>query len=87
MTADNGHLVIEDIAGAIQSRKPYEVVLTDMHMPGFDGHEAIRTLHEMRYTDLPIIEPTAQAMTGYREHLLKPDATIICPDRKRKMFW
>lgn len=50
-------------------------------MPVLDGHEAIRTLHEMRYTDLPIVEPTAQAMTGYREHLLKPDATIICPDR------
>ncbi len=78
-TAHNG----EEALAAVQ-QKEYDLVLMDVQMPVMDGYTStrkIRELKEEKYTTLPIIAMTANAMkqdrekaisSGMNDHLSKP---------------
>ena len=62
----NGREVLESM-----SRKPYGVVLLDLHMPEMDGIETTRALREQASSPRPwIVALTASAMAGDREKCL-----------------
>ena len=66
----------------LASRRAYDVILMDVHMPGLDGIEATRRIRSLeRYRDTPIIALTADAFSadrdrflaaGMSDHLAKP---------------
>ena len=73
LLADSGH-------------RQYQVMLTDIGMPGMDGYGLMRTLREdmgVAATDLPAVAVTALARaddrrralaSGFQEHVAKPDS-------------
>ena len=77
MLAGEGHQVEEAVDGAeglrLFGKRPPDVVLTDINMPGLDGHEviaAIRVLH----ADVPIIAISGGGAIAKDELLLKASA-------------
>ena len=77
MLTGEGHQVEEAIDGAeglrLFGKRPPDVVLTDINMPGLDGHEviaAIRVLH----ADVPIIAISGGGAIAKDELLLKASA-------------
>lgn len=65
-TADNGYDCLQ-----LLDKKQFDIILMDMQMPIMDGYEATRKIRENRkWTDIPIIAITANAMTGDREKCL-----------------
>ncbi len=81
-----GHQVVRVSNGADVStalnKKPFDLVLMDVHMPGTDGLEAARAVRaDPRFRELPIIALTANAMpedrvrcldAGMNDFLTKP---------------
>ena len=74
MLAGEGHQVEEALDGAeglrLFGKSPPDLVLTDINMPGLDGHDviaAIRVLH----ADVPIIAISGGGATPKDELLLK----------------
>jgi CheY-like chemotaxis protein/HPt (histidine-containing phosphotransfer) domain-containing protein len=66
--------VAEDGRRGIESLKSnrYDAVLMDVQMPGLDGYETTRMIREdRRFSELPIIAMTANAMKGDREKCLQ----------------
>jgi DNA-binding NtrC family response regulator len=69
-----------------------DVVLTDLQMPGMDGVELCKHLHEIDH-DLPVIVVTGHSdmqsviqslRSGAEDYLLKPlhyDAVVLCVER------
>ena len=77
MLTGEGHQVEAAVDGAeglrLFGKRPPDVVLTDINMPGLDGHEviaAIRVLH----TDVPIIAISGGGAIAKDELLLKASA-------------
>ena len=69
-----GHVVEGhgDALAAFEAAKAgdFDIVLTDILMPGIDGYEFARRLRgEARYTSVPIVAVTALAMAGDRERI------------------
>ncbi|MDD4768027.1 MAG: response regulator, partial [Desulfotomaculaceae bacterium] len=85
--AGNGFEAIDALA-----KRPFDLVLMDIHMPGMDGLEATRKIRSTgQYHDLPIVAMTANAMVGDREisleagmneHITKP----IDPEKLKSML-
>jgi len=55
---------------AMFEKQPFDLILMDLEMPGFDGFDATRLIRELernRETRTPIVAMTAHALTGFRE--------------------
>ncbi len=65
--ASNGKRAIEKIENSC-----FDLVLMDIQMPEMDGFEATGCIREnLRFSNLPIVAMTAQAMTGDREKCIE----------------
>ena len=66
-TAQDGKDALERLG-----RKPFDIVLMDIHMPGLDGAEAFRRLRMSASPNrlIPVIALTADSMAGDRERYL-----------------
>ena len=52
-------------------RRPPDLVLLDLQMPGLNGHEVLERLRaEERFASLPVVALTASAMAGDRDKAL-----------------
>ena len=61
--ADNGQVAL-DLAAAAESRgQPFDIVLTDLHMPVMDGYEAVARLRHDGFAGL-VVALTASAAAG-----------------------
>ncbi|MFZ0973582.1 MAG: response regulator [Solirubrobacteraceae bacterium] len=70
--AENGREGIE----RLHQHANTDLVLLDIMMPEMDGYQTARAIRSMpRFTHLPIISLTAQAMTGDREKALAAGAS------------
>ena len=77
-------------------KKPPDLVLMDLQLPGIDGMEALRRLRESpRTVDIPVVAVTAQAMKQDRERVLqagfngyveKPISVRAFPDQVRRFL-
>ncbi len=72
-----GHEVEEAVDGAdglrLFGKSPPDVVLTDINMPGLDGHDMIEAIR-MQHPDVPIIAISGGGPVGREELLLKASA-------------
>lgn len=60
----------------MEQRDDIAVILLDMMMPIMDGYEALPKIRAIeKYSDIPIIAVTAQAMVGDRERCLNAGAS------------
>jgi len=55
------------------SRRDYDLVFMDKHMPGTNGIEALQKIRQRKdaAANIPVIACTADAMSGERENLLE----------------
>ena len=72
-----GHEVEEAVDGAdglrLFGKSPPDVVLTDINMPGLDGHDVIEAIR-MQHPDVPIIAISGGGPIGREQLLLKASA-------------
>jgi PAS domain S-box-containing protein len=69
--ASDGEKALRAVDAALRSRRPFDAVLMDVHMPVMSGHEATRVLRGRPETrSLPIIALTAAALVSEREQAL-----------------
>ena len=77
MLVEEGHEVEEAIDGAeglrLFGKNPPDLVLTDINMPGLDGHDVIEAI-QMLHPDVPIIAISGGGPTTKEELLLKASA-------------
>ena len=77
MLLSNGHEVEEAVDGAeglqLFGERPPDVVLTDINMPGLDGHEVIATIKVLN-PKVPIIAISGGGVVAQDELLLKASA-------------
>jgi len=77
MLGREGHEVVEAVDGAdglrLFGKSPPDVVLTDINMPGLDGHDVIEAIR-MQHPDVPIIAISGGGPVGKEELLLKASA-------------
>jgi len=65
--AENGKEAVERFAA---SPGDFDMILMDIQMPEMDGFEALKTLREMGYAEIPVVAMTAHAMKEHREECL-----------------
>ena len=61
--ANNGRIAVE-----LLQKQPFDLILMDIQMPEMDGFEATRLIRaDSRFSNIPILAMTANAMSGDRE--------------------
>jgi signal transduction histidine kinase/DNA-binding response OmpR family regulator/HPt (histidine-containing phosphotransfer) domain-containing protein len=85
-SASNGQEALD-----LVEREPFDLLLTDVQMPGIDGFEVTATIREREQRTglhLPIIALTAHALQGDRERCLQAgmDGYVSKPVRARELF-
>ncbi|MBF0239690.1 MAG: response regulator [SAR324 cluster bacterium] len=80
--ADSGETGIEMVRGMVRNQQSPDLILLDMHMPGMDGMEVARILHQDPETiNIPIVAISADAfiqqqktaiIMGCNDYLTKP---------------
>ncbi len=77
MLDEEGHEVEEAVDGAdglrLFGKNPPDLVLTDINMPGLDGHDVIEAIR-MQHPDVPIIAISGGGPVGREQLLLKASA-------------
>lgn len=72
--AENGAVALAKLKVSLKIDIPYTCILMDCQMPTLDGYEATKRIRSGecgdRYTDIPIIAMTANAMEGDKEKCL-----------------
>lgn len=67
--AENGRQAVNMVREAINTGKPYDLVMMDVQMPELDGEQAVKQLRDLGI-EVPIIALTADAMKGTRRRLI-----------------
>ncbi len=68
--AVNGKQALEMIDLAIESNKPYDIILMDMQMPVMDGYCATKIIRKNN-NNVPVVAVTAHALQGDRERCIE----------------
>ncbi len=66
VSVENGQMAVAEALAAVESGRPFDVVLMDMQMPVMDGYQAVALLRAKGYRR-PIVALTAHAMSGDRQ--------------------
>jgi len=67
----------EDALEALR-RRPFDLVLMDISLPGIDGKEATRRIKaQERFAKLPVIAVTAHAIKGEAEAIMAAGVTAL----------
>ena len=67
----------EEALAALE-RRPFDLVLMDISLPGMDGEEAARRLRvQPRFARLPVIAVTAHAVQGADETILASGVSAV----------
>jgi CheY-like chemotaxis protein len=73
--ADNGRIALDEIRDAGRRGEPFDIIVTDIQMPVFDGYELTKRLRQDDYRG-SIVALTANAMEGEQQKCL----AIGCDD-------
>lgn len=82
-TLEDGGYVFEGVGSAEEglaalARRPFDLVLMDIALPGIDGMEATRRIRaQPRFARLPIIAVTAHAIKGEAEAILAAGVSAV----------
>ena len=87
--AESGKAALELLSGAARARRPFEIVLLDMHMPDMDGLTVAETVqHRSELVDTAIAILSSSAVPGeaarLREHGV--EACLSKPFRNEELF-
>ena len=83
--ASDGHEAIARVGSADEPR--YDIALLDVEMPGIDGYETARRLHELD-ASLPLLGQTARAMAEDLEQCLESGmlGRVVKPIQREEMI-
>jgi len=87
--ADSGTAALAELRQAKQARKPYDIVLLDMRMPGMDGLAVARCIREEQLAQTPLIlmlssDDMKPQLTRLGE--LGLDAYLVKPITRKQLF-
>src|ERR1700756_3628645 len=88
ITVESGALALGELSEARQARAPYQLVLTDMHMPKMDGFaliEAIRKRPELSTATIMMLTSAGHKGDAARCRELGVSAYLLKPIRQSEL--